>query len=142
MAATDFATLADLTLYYPALVAAVDPTIVAQKLSFSECKFNKSKWGCNLFEGHLAYVAHCLKMVNDASDSTTPGGTATGAIQSMTQGPVSTSFGTSTSSGSDSAWLSQTPEGQKFMELRRTVGVACGARVRGGGGCLRSRIAF
>ena len=141
MAANDFATLADLTLYYPALVAAVDPAIVAQKLSFSECKFSKAKWDCNLFEGHLAYVAHCLKMVNAASGSTTPGTTA-GAITSMSQGPVSVGFGSTSSSGSDSAWLSQTPEGQKFMDLRRTVGVACGARVRGGGVCLRSRIAF
>jgi len=142
MAATDFATLADLTLYYPALVAAVDPTIVAQKLDFSECKFNAAKWGCNLFEGHLAYVAHCLKMVNGGTGSTTPGSTA-GTITSMSQGPVSVSFGQSANvdSSNSSAWLSQTPEGQKFMELRRSVGVGCGVRVRGGGNCRRARIA-
>lgn len=132
---TEFTDLADLTLFYPALIAAVDAAIVTIKLDCLECKFDFDKWGCNLLEGSRALVAHHLKMALAASQSVAPvaiGGVVTG----MSQGPVSASFSAPAADGSD-AWLSKTNEGQLYMSLRETVSAACTVRVRGGGRCVR-----
>lgn len=134
MACSDFVTLTDLTLRYPALVAALDPLVTTQLIECADCKFDAVKWGCDLLEGSLAYVAHTMKMALAASTST---GTKvpTGQISSMSQGPVSASFAVSGAASEDS-WMASTPEGLRFMSLRDCVATACTVNVSGGGSCF------
>lgn len=134
MSCSDFATEADFIASYPALSAVVDQTIVDRCFACLECEFRVDKWGCDLFEGSLAFVVHCIKMAHAASQSVTPGSVG-GTISGMAQGPVSVSFSVPQGADQD-GWLSQTTEGQHYMSLRRGVSTACAVAPRSGGGCF------
>ncbi len=134
MACTDFATEADFLTAFPALGAVVDQGIIDRCFMCLECEFRVDKWGCDLFEGSLAFVAHCIIMAHAAAQTTTPGSVG-GTIAGMAQGPVSVSFSVPQGASQD-GWLSQTTQGQHYMSLRRGVSTACGATPSSGGRCF------
>lgn len=134
MACTDFATEADFIVAFPALYAEADQSILDRCFMCLECEFRVDKWGCDLFEGSLAFVAHCIKMAHAATQSVTPGSVG-GTISGMSQGPVSVSFSVPQGAAQD-GWLSQTTEGQHYMSLRAGVATACGATPSAGGPCF------
>lgn len=124
-----FATDADILALYPLVHADSDPAYLAFILENSQCMFRVSKWGCHLLRGHLAYVVHSLK-TKISADASTGTGAVSGDITAMSEGPVSTSFGTSASANEKDSWLATTPEGKEYISMRRLVGVACGLPAR------------
>lgn len=111
----------------PASLAAVvgppgfTPELRTCYLELTKCYFDEEIWGCCLFQGHTAATAHMLKLWS--SSKGTSGATPTGQTTSMTQGPYSQSWSTTsnTTTGSD-GWWGLTPEGMSYIALRDSLG--------------------
>lgn len=112
-----FATSSDVLLWYPALSAVSEP-LMAAALEQSKCMFDPCAWGCHLLMGHIHATAHALLMQQGAGS--TGGGAAAGPVSSMSMGPVSISYASS-SSGDGSSWA-LTGAGQQFLALQGQLG--------------------
>ena len=83
----------------------------------------------------MAAAAHFLRMWSQGQVTTGSG--PSGPTASMTQGPFSQSWATASARNADEAWWMATPDGQKFLALRRQNGPQF-VRMRGGGSCYPS----
>ncbi|MEE9472909.1 MAG: DUF4054 domain-containing protein, partial [Acidimicrobiia bacterium] len=92
-------------------------------------------WGCSTWEACMAVAVHFLKTWNMSQD-VDPG--PSGQIASMGQGPFSISWATTAANNGDDAWWSSTPEGQKYLALRRLQGPQF-VLMRGGNACSSRR---
>lgn len=84
---------------------------------------NSDNWGDLSDLGLMYYTAHLIA-IDQRIQSSVGGGAAINPIASKSVDGVSISYSVNQPSKSDSAWLMSTAYGQRYLELRRSLGSA------------------
>ena len=91
-------------------------------LDLSESRTSSTFFGANRPEAVAYRAAHMADLAASAAVSSG----ASGPISSKKEGDLAVSFGTSSGSKGDSAYLSQTSYGRMLLDLMRSSGAATG----------------
>lgn len=110
-------TAADIKARYQELASVADPTI---NLAITDAVpwFDETRWGSFYAQGFAAFVAHMVTF-----DTKTSSAGASGAVQSKSVGDVSVSFAQLQFKKPTDAFWASTKYGQRYLELRRLVGI-------------------
>lgn len=112
-------TASDVKQRYPELIGISDSTVnlaIADAVPF----FDEARWESFFAQGFCAFVAHQLRANERAAAG---GGTASGPVVSKTVGDVSVSYQAGAALRTGDAYYAATPYGQRYLQLRRIVGL-------------------
>lgn len=111
-------TVSQIKARYPELDSTADE-VVQLVIDDAVPWFDEVRWGTFYLQGFAAFVAHMIAMDKRAAAG---GQAAAGPVQSKSVGDVSTAYASVQWKASD-AMFATTPYGQKYLQLRRLVGL-------------------
>lgn len=112
-------TVAEVKARVPALATVADPTIQLA-IDDAACLFNEVRWGCYYAQGVACYVGHIVLTEQKAASGTAA---AAGPVTGKRVGDVQVNYATAVFTKATDAFFATTPYGQRYMMLRRLVGI-------------------